>query len=233
LSSVRAGTPPPIVDIWTWGLGTVGQLGPARLNTAIPSPTHARGRWVAASAGSGHTLVLTDTGEVWAWGGNDQGQLGDGTTSDSMLPVQVSGLSGVTAIAAGSFHNLAYRASDGTLWGWGSNANGQLARDPPGSRIRIPVEISGLGPLKGIAAGGGHSLALKDDGTVVAWGTNQLGQLGTGDFVAHTSPVPVVLPGPASAIGAGGSHSLAALSAGGVVYTWGWNVFGQLGRGYQ
>ena len=233
LSSVRADTPPPVLDIWAWGLGTAGQLGPARLNSTVPSPNHTPARWVAVSAGNAHTIALTDTGEVWAWGTNDKGQLGDGSTTPSMLPVQVIGLSGMTAIAAGGLHNLAYRASDATLWGWGDNRSGQLARDPTTATVLAPVEITGLGPLKGIAGGGAHSVALATDGTVFTWGSNFYGQLGTGDFTARTTPFPVVLPGPAVAVGAGGSHSIAALASGGVVYTWGWNVFGQLGRGYQ
>lgn len=233
LSSVRADTPPLIAELWTWGLGTFGQLGPARANATVPSPMHAPGRWIAVSAGSAHTLALTDSGEVWAWGRNDLGQLGDGTTTGSMLPVQVVGLSGVTSISAGGFHSLAYRASDATLWAWGSNASGQLAQDSGTAVSPVAVEITGLGVLKGIAAGGGHSLVLRDDGTVLAWGSNQYGQLGTGDFSSHASPVPVVLPGVAVGVGAGSSHSLAALASGGAVYTWGWNVFGQLGRGYQ
>lgn len=233
LSSVRADTPPPVVDIWTWGLGSAGQLGPARLNATIPAPMHVPRRWIAVAAGSAHTIALTDTGEVWAWGANEHGQLGDGSHTLSMLPVQVSGLTGVTAIAAGAFHNLAYRASDETLWGWGWNVSGQLAQDPSLVDSPTPLPIGGLGALKGIAGGGSHSVVLAEDGTVFAWGANLVGQLGTGDFAPHTSPVPVLLPGPAVAVGAGGGHSLAALASGGVVYTWGWNVFGQLGRGYQ
>lgn len=221
------------MDIWTWGLGTSGQLGPARSNATVPTANHTRARWVSVSAGSAHTIALTDTGEVWAWGNNDQGQLGDGTTTQSMLPVQVAGLSGITAIAAGGGHNLAYRASDAKLWGWGSNGSGQLARDSSISSIPTPVEITGVGVLLGFAGGATHSIALASDGTVFTWGANAYGQLGTGDFAASTSPVPVALPGPAVAVGAGGGHSLVALANGGAVYTWGWNVFGQLGHGYQ
>jgi alpha-tubulin suppressor-like RCC1 family protein len=233
LSSVRADTPPPVMDVWTWGLGTSGQLGTVRSNATIPSANHTRARWVSVSAGSAHTVALTDTGEVWAWGNNDQGQLGDGTTTQSMLPVLVIGLSGISAIAAGGGHNLAYRASDATLWAWGSNGSGQLARDTSLASSPTPIEITGLGVLRGIAGGATHSIALANDGTVFTWGANLYGQLGTGDFAARTSPVPVALPGPAVAIGAGGAHSLVALASGGAVYTWGWNVFGQLGYGYQ
>lgn len=233
LSSVRADAPAPIVDVWSWGLGTSGQLGPARLNATIPSANHTPARWVAVSGGSEHTIALTDTGDVWAWGDNTVGQLGDGTTTPSMLPVRVVGLTGITAIAAGGFHNLAYRASDATLWGWGWNGSGQLARDPATASSSVPLEITGLGALAGIAGGGAHSIALAANGTVFTWGANLYGQLGTGDFAAQVTPVPVALPGPASAVGAGGSHSLAALASGGAVYTWGWNVFGQLGHGYQ
>jgi alpha-tubulin suppressor-like RCC1 family protein len=229
---VRADVPPPVVDLWTFGRNVVGQLGSVPPNNTVPWPMHEARHWVAVSGGSYHTLALTDQGEVFAWGSNTNGQLGDGTTTDSILPVQVTGLTGVTLIASGGSYSLAYRASDRTLWGWGSNGTGQLAQPSSVSISTAPISIPIAVALKAVAAGGSHALALAEDGQVYAWGNNQLGQLGLGDVAIRYAPTAVPLAGPAIAVGAGSSHSLAVTSDG-QAWTWGWNVFGQLGTGEQ
>jgi alpha-tubulin suppressor-like RCC1 family protein len=233
VAPVRADPAPPLVDFYTWGSNAGGELGTVPPNPTVASPLHHFGRWVAVSAGGQHALALTDTGEVWAWGVNDDGELGNGTTDSSFLPVRVEGLDGVTMISAGLDHNLAYRASDQTLWAWGSNALGQCAEPASVTTSLVPVPIPGLGPLAAISAGGTHSFALTTDGRVYAWGGNYYGQLGTGDFDTRFSPTEIALPAPATAVSAGNAHSAALLAPNGDVYTWGWNVFGQLGRGYQ
>jgi alpha-tubulin suppressor-like RCC1 family protein len=106
------------------------------------------------------------TGAAWAWGRNNLGQLGDGSTAQRTSPVQVSGLDGVTALAGGGEHTLALK-SDGTVWAWGDNATGQLG-DGSTTQRTSPVQVSGLTAVTAIAAGNDHSLALKDDGTVWA-----------------------------------------------------------------
>lgn len=230
---VRADAPPPALDLWTMGRNRVGQLGAVAPNPTIPWPMHEARHWVAISAGSEHTLALTDTGEVYAWGNNVNGQLGDGTTTDSMLPVQVQGLTGVTLIAAGGSHSLAYRASDATLWAWGDNSLGALAQPESVAKSDIPLVVANTGSLTAIAAGGSHSMALAQDGTVYAWGNNERGQLGLGDVAIRRTPTAVPLTAKATAIGAGNEHSLAVTVGDGQVWTWGWNVFGGLGNGEQ
>jgi alpha-tubulin suppressor-like RCC1 family protein len=232
-NSVRADTPPPVLDIWTFGRNRVGQLGSVPPNNTIPWPMHEARHWVAVSAGREHTIAVTDQGDVYAWGTNVKGQLGDGTTRDSFLPVQVVGLTGVTLVAAGGDHNLAYRASDSTLWAWGDNSVGQLAQPASVALSAIPIAIAGAGPLAAIAAGTQHSMALGTDGTIYTWGNNLRGQLGLGDVAIRYSPTPVPMPGPVIAIGAGSAHSIAVTAGDGQAWTWGWNVFGQLGNGLQ
>ena len=127
-----------------------------------------------------------------AWGCNDSGQLGNGTTTDSDVPVAVSGLGGVTAIAAGADHSLAL-LSDGTVMAWGYNGSGQLGNGTT-TDSDVPVAVSGLsGTVTAIAGGGTHSLALLSDGTVMAWGRNGSGQLGNG--TTTDSHVPVAVSG--------------------------------------
>ncbi len=230
---VRADTPPPLVDVWSWGRNSAGQLGGVPPSHAIPWPTHEAGNWIAVAAGFDHVLALTATGEVWAWGDDSNGQLGNGTTQNSILPVRVAGLIGVTLIAAGGGQSYAYRASDATLWAWGSNSNGQLGEPPATPQETSPVLVSGLPALTAIATKGQHTLALGADGTVYAWGANDAGQLGLGDFVDRSTPTAVPLFAPAIAIGTGGSHSLAVVGTDAEVWAWGSNAFGQLGSGRQ
>jgi hypothetical protein len=176
------------------------------------------------------------TGAAWAWGRNNLGQLGDGSTAQRTSPVQVSGLTAVTAIAAGNDHSLALK-DDGTVWAWGSNGSGRLGDGTTISR-RTPVQVkdqAGTGPLPqvmAVAAGAEHSLALRGDGSVWTWGRNNTGQLGSGaiDYHAHPLPAPIAGVSGVTAIAAGANHSLA-LHADTSVWAWGSNGAGRLGDG--
>src|SRR5262249_36165860 len=115
-------------------------------------------------------------GTVRAWGFNSTGQLGDGTNTDSNVPVTVSGLTNVVGVAAGRYHSLAVK-EDGTGWAWGDNSSGQLGTS---TNSNLPGAVSGLTNMVAVAGGAFHSLALKADRTVWAWGQNGSGQLGNG-----------------------------------------------------
>ena len=210
----------PDGTVLAWGGNVLGQLGDStttqRRTLVQVSGLGAGSGVIAIAAGASHSLALKFDGTVLAWGSNVTGQLGDGTTTPRLTPLQVFGLgpdSGVVAIAAGGGHSLALKA-DGTVLAWGLNANGQLG-DGTLTRRLTPVPVSGLGPGSGveaIAAGITHSLALKSDGTVLAWGFNTTGQLGDGTTAQRTTPVQVSGLGLGSgvvAIDAGVSHSLA------------------------
>lgn len=193
--------------------------------------------------GSTHSLALKLDGSVFSWGENANGQLGDGSTSDRNQPVTVQAdpatpLAGIAAIAAGPGRSLALRR-DGSVLAWGLNRGGLLA-DGTTDDQPLPVPVlaeAGGAPLSGvnaIAAGEVHSLALRQDGTLLAWGRNSLGQLGNPTTVERF-PVPVLddAARPVTgivAISAGSNHSLA-LRADGTVLSWGLNLDGQLGDG--
>ncbi len=197
--------------------------------------------WI--SAGRGHSLALNPDGRVWAWGNNNQGQLGDGTqgmsapglsgTENRHEPVRVLDLTDVVSIGAGKMHSLALK-SDGMVWAWGWNDFGQLGdgtRGVFGNRNRSePVRVLGLTDVVAIHAGGGHSLALTSGGRVWAWGSNSSGQLGDGTTRSRNEPVHVSGLIDVVAISAGSGHSLA-LTSGGRVWAWGYNFSGQLGDG--
>jgi alpha-tubulin suppressor-like RCC1 family protein len=183
---------------------------------------------VGVSAGVFHAVLAKPDGTVWAWGGNTEGQLGDGTTTPGTTPTPIPGLSDVVDVAAGYYHTLALK-SDGTVWAWGRNLFGQLG-DGTSTEQLAPVRTVGLSGVTAIACGGNSTYALKSDGTVWAWGNNAYGQLGDGTQTdQHT---PVQLPGliGITAIAAGEIHGLA-LAADGTVWAWGNNSYGQLGDG--
>jgi hypothetical protein len=148
----------------------------------------------AIAAGGSHSLALKDDGTIWAWGNNSDGQIGDGSFNIRNRAVQVSGFGGtdVTAIAAGGSHSLALR-SDGTVWAWGYNSDGQLG-DGTTVRSNTPVRVmtgssTELTNVTAIAAGGSHSLALRNDMSIWAWGYNSNGQLGIGSTAASNRPL--------------------------------------------
>jgi alpha-tubulin suppressor-like RCC1 family protein len=189
------------------------------------------------AAGIEFSLTLRPDGTIWVSGGNEFGQLGDGTTLQRNTPVQ-AGLPGNganwRAIAAGEEHAVAIRA-DGTLWGWGANNFGQLGKgfaDPELVPTPSPVQIGTDSDWIAAAAGASCTIALKSDGTLWAWGFNNFGQLGNGDAggATQTSPVAVLNPGASKyvAVSITNGHVLA-LQADGSLWSWGGNQFGQLG----
>jgi alpha-tubulin suppressor-like RCC1 family protein len=198
----------------TWGENKQGQLGDG---TTVEKnlPTLVRGltgvkALAVGGVGSlgGHMLALRNDGTVMAWGGNEEGQLGDGTVQDSSVPVRVKGLSGVVAISAGPTHSLALLA-DGTLTAWGSNTFGQLGiPDIANSTTPRPV----LRGVTDISAGLRYSLAVKD-GNAFAWGWNHFGVLGDGTNVDKATPVPVL--DEAVSVKAGDYHSAAIIRGAG------------------
>lgn len=232
-----------------WGYNYYGQLGNGTTTqSGVPVAVNKSGvlsgkLLIGVSAGVYHSLVLCGDGTVAAWGYNGNGELGNGGTGFSTLPVAVdmSGVlvgKGISAISAGSFHNIAL-ATDGTFVGWGYNGYGQLG-DGSTNSSSVPVRVDVSGALYGkairsIAAGYYHSLALCGDGTVAAWGYNGEGELGDGTDVASSMPVTVDSGGAlagrlVTGIATGAMHSLASC-ADGTLVSWGFNSNGQLGNG--
>jgi alpha-tubulin suppressor-like RCC1 family protein len=218
--------------VWAWGFNANGQLGDGT-TTSSSTPVRVQGlsgvTAIAAEAPAAyHVMALRSDGTVWAWGSNAGGQLGDGTRTTRFTPVQVHGLSGVTAIGVGFFLSMALR-SDGTMWAWGHNLWGQLGDGTTTTRL-TPVQVRDLSGVTAIAAGGHHSLALRTDGTVWAWGHNSWGQMGNGTTTDSSTPVQLSGLAGVIAISAGSEYSLG-LRSDGTVWAWGYNADGQLGNG--
>ena len=250
--------------VYAWGSNNNGQLGagddvPVGGNSFSGVPIQVKGlngegvltNVVAISAGDGYSLALKENGTVYAWGSNSRGQLGNNSTENSDVPVQVSGLEGneiladIVSVSAGDGHSLAVK-QDGTVYVWGSNNNGQLGvgNDVPVNSFgysSVVVQVKGLNgerfltDIISVSAGDGHSLAVKQDGTVYSWGANYNGQLGNNSTENSNVPVKVkslngegVLKNIVS-VSAEDAHSLA-LKRDGTVYAWGSNNRGQLGN---
>ena len=198
--------------------------------TTTPAPTSATPLFGQLSAGEYDTCGIADAGQVWCWGGNAWGQLGNGTNVTSTVPVRVTGLDApAVAIAAGWFHTCAI-LSDGTLWCWGFGESGQLGNGmSQGSSV--PVQVVGLSAkVVAVAAGFAHTCAIDLNGQVWCWGENVYGMLGDGTLTGSDVPVGVVgLSKPAVAIAAGELHTCIVDSTG-AAWCRGWNVAGQLGN---
>jgi len=227
--------------VWTWGADSSGQLGDGTVgspdSSATPAQVPGLANVIAIAGGANHSLALKGDGTVWTWGNDTYGQLGDGTVGSPdfrATPAQVSGLTGITAIAASGTHSLALK-NDETVWAWGSDEHGQLGDGTVGSPdLRAtPAQVANLSGVTAIAAGGAHSVAVKGDGTVWAWGNDGWGQLGDGTVdnpYARATPAQVTSLTGVTAIGAGFLYTVA-LKGDGTVWAWGRDQFGELGDG--
>ncbi|MFC5849122.1 RCC1 domain-containing protein [Deinococcus petrolearius] len=216
--------------VQSWGENVSGQLGNGTRTTpqSLPGAVSSLNGIVSIAVGSSHNLALRADGTVQSWGGNTQGQLGNGTKTLQTTPVAVSGLSDIVSIATGANHSLALLA-DGTVRSWGYNLAGQLGDGTTTDRS-TPVIVTGLSNVVSIAGGGNYSLALRADGTVQSWGLNTAGQLGDGTTTSRSTPATISGLSGVMRIAAGHTHNLA-LRADGTVQSWGSNNAGQLGDG--
>jgi alpha-tubulin suppressor-like RCC1 family protein len=243
--------------VWAWGSNFSGQIGDnSTTERDFPVQVHGPGNVgfltdiVQVQGGSDgiHSLALKKDGTVWAWGSNSSGELGDNAALDpEKTPVQVHGpgdvgfLTGVAQIAAGWDDSFALK-TDGTVWAWGRNSNGRLG-DASTTERDTPVQVHGVGDsgfLTGVSqvnAGpdGRHTLALKPDGTVYAWGEGADGRLGNGG--TSDSHFPIQVHGVADSgflssinqVATGQDPSLA-VGTDGTVYAWGLGNNGEMGN---
>ncbi len=232
--------------VYTWGSGSNGELGNGKSGQSTVPVLVADGTSgfvnsgvTAISAGTNFNLALQG-GAVYAWGGNDYGQLGNGSTTARNVPVKVTGANGftnagVSLIATGQYAGFAVQS--GSLYGWGLNNGGALGNGGTTSS-KVPVIVSAANgfmntAVTAVASGYAHTLAV-EGGRVYAWGLGASGQLGNGGTSSSSVPVPinsVTLNNLTTIAVATGSMSSFALTSTGRLFDWGDNTYGQLGLG--
>lgn len=208
-------------SIWAWGRNTTGQVGSSVLQTSVrllPQQVGTANTWQLASAGGYHTIALRTDRTLWAWGGNEEGELGDGSNTPQPVPKQINVGTVWRSIATGSAHTLAVRA-DGTLWAWGRNSSGQVGDGTTTVRT-IPIQIGTATSWQKVIAGDDYSQAVQSDGTLWEWGSS--GQL----TPTQVGRVDIMWQSLSK-----GQDYIAGIRMNGTLWTWGSNYYGQLGDG--
>lgn len=233
--------------VWCWGYNNGGRLGDnTTTNRSIPTQVHGVGNSgyltniTHVSAGENHTCAVSAQGYVYCWGYGSFGQLGNGSTAQSYVPVQVSTISGVKSVEAGFYISCAIK-TDGTVYCWGENANGKLGIGTT-TESHTPVQVRGplgsgyLTNVTSCASIFKHVCVAKNDGTAWCWGLNDHGQLGNGSTTNSYYPVQVRGSGGSgyltnvNTVGAGNPHSCAVKNDY-TTWCWGYGLEGALGTG--
>jgi alpha-tubulin suppressor-like RCC1 family protein len=219
--------------LWSWGQNSAGQLGIGTSGFTLqytPIQIGTLNNWAFVSAGNGHNVAIKTDGTLWAWGRNVDGQIGNGVASSASVnsPTQIGIGNTWSYIACGDEFTLALK-SDNTLWAWGDNIYGQIGNGSSGASadVTAPIQIGGS-DWKSISAGTFHTVAIKNDNTLWAWGRNQYGQLGNNSIIDLYIPTAIGTDNDWESISAAVTHTIATKSSGSL-WTWGYNQFGQLG----
>ncbi|KAL1301168.1 hypothetical protein HN51_045809 [Arachis hypogaea] len=226
-------------EVYSWGWGDFGRLGHGNSSDLfIPHPiTALRGHKIKQIAcGDSHCLAVTMEGEVQSWGRNQNGQLGLGTTEDSLVPQKIQTFQGVPIkmVAAGAEHSVAI-TEDGELYGWGWGRYGNLGLGDRNDRL-IPEKVSDADlqseKMIMVACGWRHTICVASSGGLYTYGWSKYGQLGHGDNEDHLVPHKLQSMSDMTIyqVSGGWRHSMA-LTCSGILYGWGWNKFGQVGVG--
>jgi alpha-tubulin suppressor-like RCC1 family protein len=218
--------------LWCWGYNYDGEIGDGTNTTrTLPVQVTALGNNVAGiSTGDQHTCARRTDGTIWCWGNNAYGQLGNGTTTSSSTPVQISASGFFIEISAGGYQTCA-RTGDGTLWCWGENNVGQVGDGTTTNRL-TPVQVTGLPyPAAEISAGEDHTCARLTDGSLWCWGWNYHAQLGDGSHTDSWVPINVDRLGTSVTQVSTGRDFTCARKTDFSLWCWGYNDYGELGSG--
>lgn len=227
--------------LWVWGENAAGRIGDnTTTNRSSPVQTVIGGTdWKQASSTftasnfSGTTAAIKTDGTLWLWGNNNQGRLGDNTTTHRSSPVQtVAGGNNWLQLDVGgqSAGHTACVKTDGTLWLWGLNSFGQIGDNTATAGYSSPIQtVAGGTNWKQVSCGTNTTAAIKTDGTLWCWGNNSSGQLGDNTIVHISSPVQTVAGGTNWKQVSCGLSTTAAIKTDGTLWIWGTGSFGVLG----
>jgi len=199
--------------LWTWGQNGTGQLGNnTTTDRSTPVTTSAGGaNWKQVTCGSGYTSAIKTDGTLWTWGFNTNGQLGiNNTTTPILTPVTTfAGGTNWKQVSSGVYNAAAVK-TDGTLWTWGINSDGQLGDNTSTDRSTPVTTFAGGTNWKQVAGGTSHTAAIKTDGTLWTWGLNDFGALGDNTFSRRSTPVTTFAGGANwKQVSSGGLHTAA------------------------
>ncbi|PWA04563.1 T9SS type A sorting domain-containing protein [Flavobacterium psychrotolerans] len=216
--------------LWMWGYNADGEIGNGtNTNQNAPVQITSSNDWKTISLGDAHTVAIKTDGTLYGWGLNDFGQLGNGNNISSNVPIlSGGGFNQWKSVSASRSYTIALQ-NDGTLWAWGNNAYNQLGYRTTTDR-NTPIQVGTDTDWSSISAGNFHRLALKSNGSLWAWGLNSVGELGDGTNTNQNTPVQIGTDMNWTEISAKSSNHSAALKSDGNLYTWGRNIFGQLGN---
>lgn len=223
--------------LWGWGHNNFGQIGDGThgdgTNKFIPTKIGTDSNWKTIAVGLYHSVALKTDGTLWTWGLNLTGELGDGTYdygTEKFTPTQIGTATDWKLVAAGAYHSLAVK-NDGSLWAWGLNVDGELGDGTSGfgANKYVPTKI-GSATWMSINAGTYHSVGIKSDGTIWAWGSNSYGQLGDGTKISRNIPTQIGITNNWKTLISGGYHTIG-IKNDGSLWAWGNNEWGQLGIG--
>jgi alpha-tubulin suppressor-like RCC1 family protein len=224
---------------WGWGDDSAGQLCQGKTSefltpVKVPLPDVT----ATATAGAGDHALYNSNGTLFACGGNQDGDLGNGTTSSSSMPVEVSALAGRhIKVLVASYHDSGALLANGHYFDWGYDGQGQLGDGTIGVSSSVPVLVHLPLSVTQVVQGGsysdnGQTLVMLSDGSLRSWGDDQSGQLGDGHTTTQPSPIAFAPPpGVTYKLLASGASTSYAISTAGDVYSWGGSSSGQIGNG--
>jgi alpha-tubulin suppressor-like RCC1 family protein len=215
--------------LWSWGFNDDGQLGLGdTLRRSSPVQVGALTDWYRITAGAGATVALKTNGTMWSWGNNGDGELGQNTNyaNRRSSPVQIGALTTWANVDSGRDHIVATK-TDGTLWVWGDNVNGQLGINDTNDRSS-PVQVGALTTWSRGSGGARFTIALRNNGALWSWGLNSDGELGLGNTVSRSSPVQIGSLTTWSKIAAGNTRCIV-IKTDRTMWVWGSSGQGQLG----
>lgn len=219
--------------LWLWGNNSRGQLGDnTTVNKSSPGQTITFGtNWFRGDAGQHHIAAIKTDGTLWLWGDNTEGQLGNNTTTHRSSPVQTTSFGNNWLHVSCGYRHTGAIKTDGSLWMWGRNSNGQLGDNTVTNKSIPGQTVTGGTNWKQVACGDYETVALKTDGTLWAWGGNHYGNLGDNTTVHRSSPVQTIAYSNTWKYISERAEATVAIKTDGTLWCWGRNNNGQLGDG--